>query len=63
MQRLEVSGAVRLIYKSLGVKGLIYKAFRIIVMIGSFIFVKTEIMDQRSGLHVKRLKLSDSEFI
>jgi len=28
MQRLEVSGAVRLIYKSLGVKGLIWKIFQ-----------------------------------
>ena len=32
-------------------------------MIGIFIVVKTEIMDQRSDLHVKRLKLWDSEFI
>jgi len=42
---------------------LIYKAFRIIVMIGIFIVVKTEIMYQRSDLHVKRIKLSESEFI
>ena len=27
MQRLEISGAVRLIYRSLGVKGLIYWCF------------------------------------
>ena len=27
MQRLEVSGAVRLIYRSLGVKGLTFKAY------------------------------------
>ena len=30
MQRLEVSGAVRLIYKSLGVKGLNKKLIRVI---------------------------------
>jgi len=29
MQRLEFSGAVRLICKSLGVKGLIYEAFKL----------------------------------
>ena len=42
MQRLEVSGAVRLIYRSLGVKGLMYWHH---IFCGFEIFVKNELQD------------------
>ena len=39
MQRLEVSGAVRLIYKSLGVKGLIFVSNQLDAQFFSYIYL------------------------
>ena len=41
MQRLEVSGAVRLIYKSLGVKGLMYVMQHIVASSNSIMYIKS----------------------
>ena len=51
MQRLEVSGTVRLIYMSLGVKGLIQKIseHKICGLIFSTLFYKTLLILKSSG--------------
>ena len=58
MQRLEVSGALRLMYRSLGVNGVMQKVCNLLVLITQKIFLKQVL----HSLIVKIVKCSEEPF-